>query len=326
MKHSIIVNGFGYRLRPVSVSDARFIVDIRTADAERNKFIHQTSDDITKQEEWIENYLKRPDDYYFVIENSLTQQSEGVIGIYNIEDCKAEWGRWVIGKGSFAATESLDLICQAAFRFIGLAEIYCRTIQKNTAVVSFHNSVKEKVRAVLPDCIEMNGEKYSAVEHYIDAEYYENELSFFLQERAQKIYERNLKGLIGDFEFHHIGMACTDFNKESSAYKKLGYRQESPDFCDDGQGVYGRFLVARNQPRLELLKNTEISHTLDMWLKNKTKMYHLAYMVSDFDAACRHLLKSGAKVMRQATVSVYFGKRICFMVLPNMFMIEVVEK
>lgn len=326
MKHDIAICGFGYSLRPVSSADAQFIVDIRTADAERNKFIHKISSDVSAQEKWIESYLARPNDYYFVIENVLTRQSEGLIGIYNIENGKGEWGRWVIGKDSFAATESLDLICQAAFDFIGLSEIFCRTIQDNVAVASFHNSAKERLRTILPDFLELDGKKYTAVEHCIDVDYYRSELSFFLQKRAQKIFERNLKNLIGDFEFHHIGIACFDFDREYAAFKMLGYRRESLDFRDDEQGIYGRFLTAENQPRLELLKNTENSHTLDMWLKNKAKMYHFAYAVSDFDRAVCRLTDIGAKIIRPAAQSVYFGKRICFLILPNMFVFEIVEK
>ena len=94
-------------------------------------------------------------------------------------------------------------------------------------------------------------------------------------------------------KFHHIGIACKNFERETKAYKLLGYEQESPDFKDEIQGIYGRFLFAAHQPRLELLTNTEDSHTLDLWLKNRTKMYHTGYTVKNFDKAIQEILSWG---------------------------------
>ena len=127
MKHGISIDGFGYRIRPVKLSDAQFIIDARLEDSERNRFIHTISHDIEEQERWINAYFEREGDYYFIVENRLTGQPEGLIGIYDVKDGKAEWGRWVIKKGSFAAVESVDLVYRAAFEKIGLEELYCRT-------------------------------------------------------------------------------------------------------------------------------------------------------------------------------------------------------
>lgn len=325
MKHDIIVEGIGYRLRPVDVEDAGFVVQTRLEDAERNCYIHKISSDIKEQEKWIRSYFEREDDYYFIVENKLTSKSEGLIGIYDVKNNRAEWGRWVIQKGSMAVIESVDLICRVAFNYLNLDEIYSHTIEDNVSVVSFHNSAKEKLRKVIPNFFELNGKIYNAVEHYIDIDYYENTLKYLFQAKTQRIFERNLHELIGDFEFHHIGLACTDFDKEMKALQLLGYRQESPDFRDDNQGIIGKFIVANNQPRIELLKNTECSNTLNLWIKNKTKLYHFGYLVSDFDKALSNLQSIGAKIIRPALSSVYFKKRICFLMLSNMFMFELME-
>ena len=53
MNHKCTLDGYCYRLRPVKVSDAEFIVKTRLEDAERNIFIHKISPDISLQEEWI---------------------------------------------------------------------------------------------------------------------------------------------------------------------------------------------------------------------------------------------------------------------------------
>lgn len=325
MKHNISLSGFSYRLRPVYKSDAQFIIDTRLEDANRNKYIHLIDADVSKQEKWIENYLARENDYYFVVENALTGEPEGLIGLYDIKDEKAEWGRWVIKKGSLAAVESVDLICQVAFNKLGLKEIYSRTIENNQAVVSFHNSAKEHFRRVLENFFELNGEVYNAVEHYIDISYYKTVLMFELQRKAQIVFSRNLRQLIGDFKFHHLGLACSNLDTETYNLKMLGYRQKDADFEDKAQGIKGRFLVAEKQPEIELLCNLEDSNTLDFWLKNKVKIYHMAYEVDDFDYALDMLRRRRCVIVKQPEKSTYFGKRICFLVLSNMLMIELVE-
>lgn len=128
------------------------------------------------------------------------------------------------------------------------------------------------------------------------------------------------------FEFHHIGIACKNFDLEQKTYSFWGYQQENSDFQDDLQGVLGRFLVAPNQPRIELLQNTPTSHTLDLWLKKRTKMYHLAYLVKDLDAAVNFWKARGGGMVKEPLPSSYFKKRICFMLLPNMLLIELIEK
>lgn len=326
MKHNIKLSGFSYQLRPIEKSDAQFIIETRLEDANRNKYIHAIDADVTKQEKWIEDYFTREDDYYFVIENILTRIPEGLIGLYDIKGGKAEWGRWVIKKGSLAAVESVDLICQVAFDKLGLKEIYSRTIENNQAVVSFHNSAKEHFRGILENFFELNGKIYNAVEHYIDVFYYKSVLMFDFSQKAQMVFYRNLKQLIGDFKFHHLGLACSNFDAETSNLKILGYRQKDADFVDNIQGIRGRFLTAENQPEIELLCNLEGSNTLDFWLKNKVKIYHMAYEVDNFDYALEMLKRRRCIIAKQPERSAHFGKRICFLVLPNMLMIELIER
>jgi len=325
VKQSIKISGLSYLLRPVCIEDAQFIIDIRLEDRERNRFIHAISPDVKLQETWISQYLLRDDDYYFIVENIMTGSAEGLIGFYNMENSKAEWGRWVIKKGSFAAIESLDLLCQVAFHKLKLKELYCRTIEDNIEAVSFHNSSGEKFRGVLENFLDFDDKKYNVVEHYITDAYYDSELKFNLQKKCQLIFNRNIKRLLGEFSFHHIGYACTDFEKEMHCFTLLGYRQKDSDFIDETQGVEGRFLIADNQPEIELLKNSENSTTLDYWIRNKIKVYHFAYTVKNFDEALKKFKNSKSIVARQPEISKYFGKRICFVMLPNMFLIELIE-
>lgn len=326
MDHRIVIEGFGYRLRPVKKSDAAFIIEARLEDAERNRFIHTISNDISAQEKWIESYLIREGDYYFIVENRLTGQSEGLIGVYDVKDGKAEWGRWVVRKDSFAAVESVLLVYKAAFEKIGLDELYCRTVQDNVEVVSFHESIGEKTRTILEKVFEINGSLYNAVEQYADREIFYREIAPLLEKRSAMIFKRNMRLAVGDFEFHHIGVATKDIEKEFGTFAFLGYARSSDIFEDERQGIRGLFLEAKGQPRLELLSNLGESQTVTPMLESGNKMYHFAYLVSDIEKALSVLTNAKAKIISPLKDSTYFGKRICFLLMPNRYMIELVEK
>jgi RimJ/RimL family protein N-acetyltransferase len=328
MKERIIQEGLAYRLRPITVEDADLIINIRLEDQDRNKYINQISSDVNEQRQWIIKYLNTLNDYYFVIENRLTGDPEGLIGIYNIDTNQqtAEWGRWVIKKGSFASLESVHLILRVAFEKLRLKELYCRTIHDNTRAVSFHDSLPQLKRGILKNFVTLNETDYDVVEHYITAEYYSQHLKTDLERKEAQIFQRNFRAILGEtIKFHHIGIACHAIEKDFSAYRVLGYAREGDCFEDPEQGIRGQFIVAPDQPRLELLENLPSSTTLDVWLKNRTKMYHQAYLVKNIDLLKTILEKNQAKTVSPFKHSVYFKKRICFMMLSNLTLIELIE-
>lgn len=125
--------------------------------------------------------------------------------------------------------------------------------------------------------------------------------------------------------FHHVGVACRDLDLEASRFALLGYRREGPDFEDPIQGVRGRFLIGGG-PRMELLVSTGPGGVLAPWLKTGQKMYHLAYEVSDIVSACAALAGAGAKTVVPPVPAVAFGgRRISFLMLPNMLLVELIE-
>lgn len=326
MKHNFSLEGYGYRLRPIKLSDAQLIIDIRLEDAERNKYIHTITRDVSLQEEWLRRYFEREGDYYFVIENRITKETEGLIAFYNEDDGKAEWGRWVIRKGSLAAIESVYLMYKIAFEKVGLKELYCRTITNNEEVVSFHTSIGEKFRTIHTNLFEVNGTYYDAVEQYSDREHFEELIAPKLEKKSAMIYNRNLKRAIGSFEFHHLGIATKGIEKELPIYTMLGYEKIGRTFEDIEQGIRGIFLEAKGQPLIELLENLEGSTTLDQHLEKNNKIYHTAYYVKDIERAVEIFKDNRAKIIFPYKESVYFKKRICFMMLSNMAMIELLEE
>ena len=94
MKHAIQIAGPGFRLRPVELSDASFIVKVRLGEEKRNRFVHPISPDPKLQESWLREYFDRAGDYYFVIENRSTGQPEGLVGLYDVGKENHGWGEW----------------------------------------------------------------------------------------------------------------------------------------------------------------------------------------------------------------------------------------
>jgi|HubBroStandDraft_2_1064218.scaffolds.fasta_scaffold349479_1 RimJ/RimL family protein N-acetyltransferase len=170
MEHSISLACVRYRLRPVTLDDAAFIVELRS-DLLLNRYLHEISPRVEDQVGWLQRYFARPDDYYFIVEDTDSGERHGTIGIYDFEEnaAGAQWGRWILKRGSMAALESAWLICEAGFSKLRVASLSSRTLVENGRVVSFHDSFGACRVGVLVDHFLVGGERKSAVEHRIEA-------------------------------------------------------------------------------------------------------------------------------------------------------------
>ncbi len=173
MKPNYYQEGIAFRLRPVARGDAALILELR-GDASRTTYLHPISGNTADQEAYLDRYFSLADDFYFVIERKRTHQPEGLASLYdvNIATGSAEWGRWIVRKGSQAAIESALLIYQLAFEKLRLKEVFCRTIVENQQVVSFHDSCGLQRRRVLPQVRKINDRAYDVVEHVLCEEHW----------------------------------------------------------------------------------------------------------------------------------------------------------
>jgi RimJ/RimL family protein N-acetyltransferase len=169
VRHDLTLEGYAFRLRPITDSDAGFVVELRS-NPELNEFLHASSNRIEDQLAWQAHYYDRERDYYFVIERRSNQHPEGVIAIYDIKPSthNGEWGRWILKPHSLAAVESVYLIYRTAFEQLGLDNVYCRTVASNEKVTSFHDSCGITARRLLLRHFELNGHRYDAIEHRVD--------------------------------------------------------------------------------------------------------------------------------------------------------------
>ena len=168
MEHNISLTCVRYRLRPVTLEDAAFIVELRS-DPLLNRYLHEISPRVEDQVAWLNRYFARPDDYYFIVEDADSGERHGAIGIYDLEKdgASAQWGRWILKHGSMAALESVWLICEVGFSRLRLASLSSRTLVENPRVVSFHDSFGASRAAILQDHFLVRGERKTAIEHRV---------------------------------------------------------------------------------------------------------------------------------------------------------------
>lgn len=123
---------------------------------------------------------------------------------------------------------------------------------------------------------------------------------------------------------HHIGVATRGIERELPLFELLGYRKASDIGIEPGQKVRALFIAAPGQPTLELLENLEATGPLDVPLAQGIKFYHFAYTVPDVDAALERALAARAKIVVPVCPAVHF-RRLCFVMFPNMMLVEFVE-
>ena len=169
MQHEVELRGARFGLRPVMRADAAFILSLRT-DPQLSRFLHRTSPKLSDQEAWIDAYLARPGDIYFIINDLKAGEPVGTIGLYDLDAAtgEAEWGRWLVRRDSLGAVESALLIYRAAFEALELQAVYCRTLAGNQQVVSFHDSTGARRNGLLPGHVVLDGVPHDSVEHRVD--------------------------------------------------------------------------------------------------------------------------------------------------------------
>ena len=125
--------------------------------------------------------------------------------------------------------------------------------------------------------------------------------------------------------FHHVGIACVEVDADERLFAALGYHRERADVTDPLQNVWARFMVGGG-PRIELLGDLRGAAIVQSAQKGR-RLHHLAYEVDDLDITSSEFRDLGAKEVAARRPGVAFDMRdICFWMLPNMMLIELISK
>jgi RimJ/RimL family protein N-acetyltransferase len=183
----LCLDGRSFRLRPIELSDADFVVALRS-EPRAEGLLHPISGLVADQVAWHQGYLLRPDDWYWIVERRLDGAPEGTVGIWGVDRAagRAEWGRWILRSGSPAAPESALLLYSLAFDLIGLSEVYCRTVATNAAVLSFHDRTGLERVGNISGAFELGATRADAVQHRLLRERWPTTRAI-LQVRAEQV-------------------------------------------------------------------------------------------------------------------------------------------
>lgn len=132
-------------LRPVTIDDAEFIVKLRNQEQARG-FIHNTSNDVDKQRKWIEDYLQRDNEYYWIL-TDLEGTPYGTQSFYeyNREKNEIVVGRWVKMPGfENNAISSHVQLFDFAFNELKVDAVINDVVSTNKAVIKYHRFLGEK--------------------------------------------------------------------------------------------------------------------------------------------------------------------------------------
>lgn len=131
---------YGLNVRLVAITDAPFIVHLRT-NKELSKYLHPISPDVCEQRIWLEKYKLREQEgkeYYFIF--SRDGQDLGLERIYDIEGENYTHGSLIFSPSAPIGTAILaDIITrEIAFDFLGLSNNYFDVRKGNVNVRNYH--------------------------------------------------------------------------------------------------------------------------------------------------------------------------------------------
>jgi diamine N-acetyltransferase len=134
------------RLRLLKRSDLAMTLRWRNQDHIRKWFIHPGFISPEGHHAWFEAYLKRENDYVFIIEETGNPSPKpvGQISLYNISwfEKRGELGRFMIGdfeaQGKGLAVESTRLLVDLAFHRFSLKEVYLSVIKHNSSAIQVY--------------------------------------------------------------------------------------------------------------------------------------------------------------------------------------------
>lgn len=133
--------------------------------------------------------------------------------------------------------------------------------------------------------------------------------------------------MINSMHFHHIGYAVRDISKTAAFYLSAGWTMSDMQL-DKIQGTYIAFLTKDEEPMIELVapynEHSPITKTLD---KMGVTTYHVCYSVADLDIAIMEMRKMRYMPLFTPVPAIAIdNKRICYMMHPEVGLIELVEE
>jgi RimJ/RimL family protein N-acetyltransferase len=134
------------KLELAQIEDASFILSLRL-DSEKNKYLSETSNDLSKQEQFIANSLSSADEFYFIIKDKNTNEGLGTIRLYDMRNDSFCWGSWIIvnHRPSGTALESICLLLDFGFSKLAFQQTHFDARNQNTRAINFYLRIGARI-------------------------------------------------------------------------------------------------------------------------------------------------------------------------------------
>jgi hypothetical protein len=149
MLNSFPVIKYGLLFRFVEITDAEFILSLRTDD-KLSLYLNKTSQNIQDQINWINDYKKREvnkEEFYVICCSPDNEIKFGVNRIYNIKNNSFEIGSWLFRSniGNSIAIVS-DLFCRSFFfNQTNFTKCVFEVRRKNKKVLKYHKMFSPRI-------------------------------------------------------------------------------------------------------------------------------------------------------------------------------------
>lgn len=138
IRKASLVRGQTLNFRNADVEDAEFILSLRS-DAKKSQFLSSTSNDVRLQQAWLQDYLHKSDQAYFIIEDKAHERL-GTVRLYDPVGDSFCWGSWIVkaGVSPVVAIESALMVYGYALDHLGFMSAHFDVRVGNESVWQFH--------------------------------------------------------------------------------------------------------------------------------------------------------------------------------------------
>lgn len=137
LRKAAFVHGKTLRFRDATISDAAFILSLRT-DEDKSRYLSPVTGAIVDQQAWLHSYLQMDNQAYFIIEHS--GESIGTVRLYESKGDSFCWGSWILAAScpNHAAIESALMVYSYALDYLGFDKAHFDVRKGNESVWQFH--------------------------------------------------------------------------------------------------------------------------------------------------------------------------------------------
>jgi len=129
---------------------------------------------------------------------------------------------------------------------------------------------------------------------------------------------------------HHVGIVTSDIKSGIQHHKALFNFHPITEIVKDPIQKVAVVLLSGPEAEsvpIELIAPLTDDSPVSNILKERTRLYHLCFLVEDIKEALKNARKYGSIIIsRPAPAKLYDGKRIAFIYTPDKYVVELLEK